>query len=81
MICVYFSVPTCSAVGEIVNGHTNLSAAAKVGDVVEVTCDEGYKPDDIAVLTCLDTLKYDHPVPTCIGIKSYRKQFAIVFMH
>ncbi|XP_005095363.1 uncharacterized protein LOC101864054 [Aplysia californica] len=61
-------VPQCPLVEHVVHGTTNVSAPTLVGETVTIICDKGYYSNGTELLTCLDSMEYDHPPPVCMDL-------------
>ncbi|XP_059165396.1 uncharacterized protein LOC131947978 [Physella acuta] len=62
------NVSQCAKLEKICNGHVNSTSAVAVGHSLQIFCDEGHQPNGSDLLTCLPTLQYDNPFPSCIDI-------------
>ena len=60
---------TCPFPGTIESGASSASQSARfsINATVNFSCNVGYRLEGAAVLTCMDTQEWSHPVPTCLG--------------
>ena len=62
------AVPSCSAnCPAITSQHMYInSTETSYGSIVKVACDNGYKVEGEAILTCLSSGQWSAPIPSCI---------------